>query len=72
MRNFALRSVSEGLRDCSNAKPFWFTLLCHKTVEKSSEENLKVIKNLCQVNQESLKASKNDHTCWKVLQIICT
>ena len=43
-----------------------------KVVEKSNKENLKVIKILCQISQEILKASKINQNSWKALRLMCT
>ena len=42
-----------------------------KVVEKSNQENLEVIKILYQINQEILKASKNNDSSWGALQPMC-
>ena len=38
--------------------------------EKSSTDNLKLIKNVLPNKSEVLKASKNDHGGWRVFQLI--
>ena len=43
-----------------------------KVVEKSNKKNLKVIKILCQISQEILKASKINQNSWKALRLMCT
>ena len=47
-------------------------LLLQKIVEKSSEENLKVIKNTSSKNQNILKSSKNINNSWTDVQLGCT
>ena len=41
-----------------------------KNTEKSSYDNLKLIKRLCQINQKILKTSKYNHNSWKALQLL--
>ena len=50
-------------------KLFYLHHSCKKVPEKSNQENLKVIKILCQRNQEILKASKNQSS-WNALRLI--
>ena len=45
---------------------------CKKAVEDSNKENLKVIKNTLPNKSRNLKASKNNHSSWKALQLMCT
>ena len=52
-------------------KLFHLHFSCKKVVE-DSKENLKVIKNICQINQKILKVSKSNHSSWKALQLMCT
>ena len=40
--------------------------------KNSNKENLKLIKKICQIYQEILKASETNHTSWKGLQLMCT
>ena len=49
-----------------------FMQLLQKIVEKSSEENLKVIKNTSSKNQNILKSSKNNNNSWTDVQLVCT
>ena len=53
-------------------KLFYLHCSREKVVEKQNKENLKVITNiLCQINQEILKASKNNQNSWKGLRLMC-
>ena len=51
---------------------FYLHYSCKKLVQKSNRENLKVIKILCQINQEIMKSSKNNQSSWKARRLMCT